>query len=119
MKTVSDNLIENVDFVIKKIHRESPDYKTNTENSVAKQYGGMRPPFDNYILATSSGVVDQANQMNKILHNFDYKCTQLTNKLPAKRVGGSRRRRHSRRKKVKRTYRRKNNRRKKSRKTKR
>ena len=70
------------------------------------------------------------NQISKILHNFDYKCKQMTSGLPVKRVGGSRRRKNKKyirqrkvkythRRKVKRTYRRKLSLRKKSRKSKR
>ena len=123
MKTIPAHLIKDVDYILKKVTRDVPDYNTNTQSTIAKHYGGMRPDFDNYIPATSSGLVNEANQISKILHNFDYKCKQMTSNLTAKRVGGSRRRKnrkkYSRRKKVKRTYRRKPKFRKKSRKSKR
>jgi len=123
MQTIPANLIENVDYVLKEVNRHAPDYKTNTQSTVTKHYGGMRPVFDNYILATSAGPSSEANQISKILHNFDYKCKQMTSGLPVKRVGGSRRRKYrkkyTRRRKIKRTYRRKSKLQKKTRKTKR
>ena len=124
MKTIPAHLIKDVDYILKKVPRNTSDYNTNTQSAVAKYYGGMRPDFDNYIPATSSGVVNEANQISKILHNFDYKCKQMTSNLAAKKAGGSRhrknRKKYTRRKKIKqRTYRRKSKLRKKTRKTKR
>ena len=82
------NLIEDVDYTIKEITRRKPDYDTNIASTVAKYHGGMRPEFDNYILASGAGAVNKANQMSQILHNFDYKCKQMTSNLPVK-IGGS------------------------------
>tara|TARA_B100002019_G_C21239187_1_gene584508 strand:- start:1000 stop:1398 length:399 start_codon:yes stop_codon:yes gene_type:complete len=86
------NLIKDVDYIVKKITRQMPDYDTNIASAVAKHHGGMRPEFDNYILANSTGAVNEANQISQILQNFDYKCKQMTSNLPVK-IGGSKRHR--------------------------
>ena len=104
------NLIKDVDYTVKKITRQMPDYDTNIASTVAKHYGGMRPEFDNYILASGAGAVNQANQMSQILHNFDYKCKQMTSNLPVKIGGGKHHRKYSHKIKQRRTKQQRNSR---------